>query len=147
MLSLSLGTSFAAFFAKTQEFYVVVKNHKIVFLRQNFFCFFYQLQLFFGKILIVNDFSAAKADKMMVVPFALTRSQLIPALAIGRSNLLNDSKPVKKFQSSVDGGQPDSRVIHIKSIVNFFGAQMLFGAAQNVQDNITGLSPAAYPFS
>jgi hypothetical protein len=130
------------FFAQTQEFDVVVLDQKIVFLGQDLFRFFHQLQLVPDEVAIIDNLPAVGADEMMVMVFFVFAFELVPALAVPGSHLLDKPEPTQEFQGAIDRGQAYPGVQGIQRGIDLFGAQVLSGPAQEIEDDLTRHRPA-----
>lgn len=121
----------------------MVRDRKIVFFRQGFFCFFHQLQLLLDKIPVIDNFPAPRADEMVVMVFFVFSFQRIAALSVTCSDFMDEAQPVQQFQSPIDRRQSDPGVYGIQGPINIFGRQMVFCPDQESQDDLTGRRPAA----
>jgi hypothetical protein len=115
----------AAFLAESQKLDVVVVDKKIVLFCQAFFCFPDQLELFLDEIAIIVDLPAPGADEVVVMVLSVLAPELVPTLAVTRTDFFNEPQPIEQFQGAVDGGQADSGILGIQQGIDFLSALVL----------------------
>ena len=108
----------------------MISDEKAVLLRQNFLGLSDQIELFLLEIPIIQDFSAFRADKVVVMIGMIAFIVFIAALAVSGVDFSHEIGLIQEIEGPIDRRQSDVRVLRMEKRVDFLDAQMSLGSNQ-----------------
>jgi hypothetical protein len=112
----------------------VVVDPEIVFFGQSLLRFFEKSHLFINEIGIIDDPTAARADKVVMMPLALrTFSQFISGPPMSEIKFMDQADIHENIQRPVNGRQSYRGIDGMNFHVNIFSAQVFICLRQHIQ--------------
>jgi len=120
----------------------VAQDLEVVFHRELFFCLFDKLQFVLEEVAVIDDLPALGADDVVMVILFILGFELVSALSVPESELIDESLADKQVQCPVNGCQTDSGIYSVERRVDFFGTHVFGSPLEEVHDGSSRRGPA-----